>query len=270
VTTGLAASPCTIPSGLSPATNYWVTVVDANTIRLRSTEAAGQAVNITGAGVGTCHVLPNKPIYTANFRSITGATVNVATNLVTMVSHGYTTGVRGRLTALGGLLGAQTGVDYYVTAIDADTFYLSKDGPGITPIDFGISNGREFIDSEAILSTDRFYIQDHSLTNGTAVQFSSTKTLPSPLDNVTTYYVVGADSNSFQVSTVVAGAAVDLTSYNPTAPLDPDPSRHKITPTAPGAGPIDFAPNYPDMQKQDYQVIGNESWYSPVVSLEVE
>lgn len=46
----------TLPTGLATATNYWLIVVDANTVKFATTEAlalAGTAVNLTGAGAGT-------------------------------------------------------------------------------------------------------------------------------------------------------------------------------------------------------------------------
>ena len=52
----------------------------------------------------------------------------------------------------------------------------------------------------------------HGLINGQILQFSSTSGLPAGLSLSTNYYVVGATANTFQVSTTLNGAAVDLTS----------------------------------------------------------
>ena len=44
-----------LPAGLATATNYWLIVVDANTVKFASSEAnalAGTAVDITGTGTG--------------------------------------------------------------------------------------------------------------------------------------------------------------------------------------------------------------------------
>jgi hypothetical protein len=45
-----------LPAGLAVNTNYWLIVVDANTIKFATTEAnaiAGTAINLTGTGAGT-------------------------------------------------------------------------------------------------------------------------------------------------------------------------------------------------------------------------
>lgn len=50
------ATSNTLPAGLALSTNYWLIVVDANTVKFASSEAnalAGTAVNITDAGTGT-------------------------------------------------------------------------------------------------------------------------------------------------------------------------------------------------------------------------
>ena len=51
----------------------------------------------------------------------------------------------------------------------------------------------------------------HGFTNGNRVQLSSSGTLPSPLNAGTTYFIVGAALNTFQLSLTVGGAAIDLT-----------------------------------------------------------
>jgi len=52
----LANSGGALPTGLSAATDYWLIVVDANTVKFASSQAnalAGTAVDITAAGSGT-------------------------------------------------------------------------------------------------------------------------------------------------------------------------------------------------------------------------
>jgi len=48
-----------------------------------------------------------------------------------------------------------------------------------------------------------------SPVNDTAVRFTTTGTLPSPLDNTTTYYVINRTATTFNVSTSVGGSAVN-------------------------------------------------------------
>lgn len=56
------SNPGTLPTGLSAATDYYLIVVDANTIQFATSQAnaaAGTAINITGAGSGTTTVEVN-------------------------------------------------------------------------------------------------------------------------------------------------------------------------------------------------------------------
>jgi len=45
--------------------------------------------------------------------------------------------------------------------------------------------------------------------NDTAVRFTTTGTLPSPLTNTTTYYVVNRSATTFNVSTIIGGSAIN-------------------------------------------------------------
>jgi hypothetical protein len=54
-----------LPTGLSPATDYYAIVVDADTIKFASSQAnalAGTAIDLTGAGTGTQTVVVNTTI----------------------------------------------------------------------------------------------------------------------------------------------------------------------------------------------------------------
>jgi hypothetical protein len=52
----------------------------------------------------------------------------------------------------------------------------------------------------------------HGYANGTPIQIAATTTIPAGLSALTTYYVVGATTNTFQFSLTVGGAAIDITS----------------------------------------------------------
>jgi hypothetical protein len=59
--------------------------------------------------------------------------------------------------------------------------------------------------------TDTITINNHGLSNRDIVRFSTTGTLPSPLNNTTNYYVINSTTNTFQVSTSLDGTVIDLT-----------------------------------------------------------
>ena len=60
-------------------------------------------------------------------------------------------------------------------------------------------------------TNDDITITGHPYSNDNKVRFSTTGTLPAPLNSTTTYYIVGATANTIQVSLTQAGAAVVLT-----------------------------------------------------------
>ena len=65
----------------------------------------------------------------------------------------------------------------------------------------GVDTGTETLTSNA-----------HGYANGTAVQVASTATLPGGLSASTTYYVVGATANTFQLALTSGGSPINLTS----------------------------------------------------------
>jgi hypothetical protein len=65
----------------------------------------------------------------------------------------------------------------------------------------GVDTGTETLTSNA-----------HGYSNGTAVQVASTATLPGGLSASTTYYVVGATANTFQLALTSGGSPINLTS----------------------------------------------------------
>lgn len=61
-------------------------------------------------------------------------------------------------------------------------------------------------------ATDLVNKSAHGLTNGTALRFSSTGTIPGGLSASVTYYVRDASTNTFKLATTVTGAAVNISS----------------------------------------------------------
>jgi hypothetical protein len=59
--------------------------------------------------------------------------------------------------------------------------------------------------------TETFTSNTHGYANGTPVQVSATTTLPAPLVAATTYYVINAAANTYQLSLTETGSAIDIT-----------------------------------------------------------
>jgi hypothetical protein len=59
--------------------------------------------------------------------------------------------------------------------------------------------------------TETFTSNTHGYANGTPVQVSATTTLPAPLVAATTYYVINAAANTYQLSLTATGSAIDIT-----------------------------------------------------------
>lgn len=60
--------------------------------------------------------------------------------------------------------------------------------------------------------TDTFTAVAHGLSNNTVVYFTTTNTLPTGMSALTKYYIVNTAADTFQISTTLGGAAVDITS----------------------------------------------------------
>ena len=85
----------------------------------------------------------------------------------------------------------------------------------------------------------------HGLLDGDQVSFTSSTTLPAGLSAATIYYVVGRTANTFQVSTTLGGAAVNLTSQGtgthtcyPAQPINGTGSTPALAWTASSSSPL--------------------------------
>lgn len=68
----------------------------------------------------------------------------------------------------------------------------------------------------------------HGLNNGDKIRFGSTGTLPTGINNSTTYFVVNATSRTFQVATTVNGTPITFTDTGTPAALDAHDVRRGI------------------------------------------
>jgi len=109
-------------------------------------------------------------------------------------------------------LDADTGVsdtDYLRHIEDKTGTIVSNTSVAITVISI---KSNTFGTADVNTGTDTITIVGHGYTNGQKVTFTSTGTLPSGLVAATTYFIINATANTFQVSLTLGGSAVDITS----------------------------------------------------------
>lgn len=104
-------------------------------------------------------------------------------------------------------------------------FYYNKSGSAVAPtlapaegedrafieIDISTLGTQDFNTSSVNIATDTITLLNHGFVLDDPITFSTTGTLPSPLDSVTTYYVANPTTDTFQVSLTIAGPAIDIT-----------------------------------------------------------
>lgn len=118
------SSADTLPAGLLADTDYFVHVEGPNTFKLSDTYAHAIAntgyINITDAGVGEHTITPTVGAFTATIVAASD------TDTCYMATHGYTTGLKVRVSTAGTLpAGLQAATDYWVVVVAASTFKLS-------------------------------------------------------------------------------------------------------------------------------------------------
>lgn len=118
-----------LPGGLAASTDYWLIVVDANTVQVASSFAnalAGTAIDITSTGTpGTGGYRCARAAVNDDF---TSANVTITDGVLTAADHGKDTGYGPvRLTNSGGVLpqGLSTGTDYWMIVLSSSTFRLA-------------------------------------------------------------------------------------------------------------------------------------------------
>ena len=141
-------------AGIVTDSAYFVSTVDNVTVRLHPTQADAIAgintVFLTDHGVGkhslksvskksivsSINVVDGGSGYENKKRTAPVTGINTSTNLITIVDHDYKTGEKIKYTCTGTpISGLSVDTEYYVTAVDKDSFHLSQ---------IGISSDREF------------------------------------------------------------------------------------------------------------------------------
>lgn len=135
----LTNSGGSLPAGLATATDYFVIFVDANSIKLATSQAnalAGTAVDITAQNTGT-----NTVTLTPATDDVQDSTINVVTDAFTVTGHKRVSGEGPyRITAISGTLpaGLAAVTNYWAIFVDADTIKLATSQSNAlvpTPID---------------------------------------------------------------------------------------------------------------------------------------
>lgn len=63
----------------------------------------------------------------------------------------------------------------------------------------------------ADVSNDLIVSKSHGLSNGTQITFKSSGTLPAPISEQISYYVINANDNDFKISLTSGGTAINIT-----------------------------------------------------------
>jgi hypothetical protein len=139
--------------------------------------------------------------------------------VVNQRGHGFIVGDAVVITSTGALpTGLTAGNVYYVIAagFTADSFQISATSGGSAINTSGTQTGQPGIFKSALISIATpgvVTLSNHGLNPGDGVSFATTGALPTGLSIATTYFVIptGLTANTFQLSTYIAGAAINTT-----------------------------------------------------------
>lgn len=157
--------------------------------------------------------------------------VSVSADTFTYVGHPLGAGDEVRLANITGVTGfTAVSTSYYVVNVTTNTFKLAATAGG-TAIDVGGTDGTadvyQVVDASASsakrrlvgvttdVSTNTFTSTGHGMSNGWRVRVEQPVSTTN-LDTDRDYFVVGATSNTFQLSWTRGGTAIDLTGSNGT------------------------------------------------------
>jgi hypothetical protein len=199
--TGTAATP------LVSNTVYYANVVDTYSYKLSTTPSPSFTdVDFT---------IPSS----STSESFGKVIVNIATDTITINSHGFLANQPVRYQTNGGtpIAPLQDNAPYYVkTVVDANNIKLSQSlgGAAIDLTSAGTGTAHSFIYVVVSLTEETLYIPGHELVTGSKVIYSAGAGTPiGGLTSGGTYYAVKRDANIINLSTTKDGASiVNLTS----------------------------------------------------------
>lgn len=146
-------------------------------------------------------------------------TADASTDKITLEDHGFSDADVVSLVTSDTLPDPlSTGIGYFVRDATTDTFKLAltEGGTAINLTDSGTGTHRAILsahygDFTADAETDDITSTAHGMKDGQQVRLVTTDTLPAGLAVETTYYVVNASTDVFQLSATLGGAAINIT-----------------------------------------------------------
>lgn len=163
----------------------------------------------------------DKAIQVVN-KSCMPANVNTSTGDITITSHGFLNGQSYTFISTSTVpTGFTYGASYYVINASGNTFQLSatRGGSAIVPSDQGtgihtftrsLKQDNTFAPTDIDLTANTITITGHKYMDGDMLMFTSSNSLPNELGGNRMYFVINATENTFQVSLVSGGAAIQL------------------------------------------------------------
>ena len=196
----------TLVGGMSLNTIYYVSKVDNYSYQISTSSTLNPKVDLTSPSFSTDDTFAK-------------VIVNIATNTLTIPSHGFLANQPIRYQTNGGtpIAPLQNNATYYVkTVVDDNNITLSQslNGPTIDLTSAGTGVGHSFVYVVVNITEDSIYIPGHDLVTGQRVVYSNGGgTTIGGLTNGAQYFIFKVDNNIVKLSTNKAGTAiVNLTS----------------------------------------------------------
>jgi hypothetical protein len=269
-----------LPGGLDRCTDYYVNVVDANTLELSAT-VGGLPVDLTDQGVDLLQItaVEKAASLTRGAAAVAATDLDRTTGAMISTAGGFSGDVQGSFSladcSAGFPLGVSPTDEYwlvpgYRTDAPAGQYTLSRVRGG-PPVSLSGADSFAFSLAEVSAANDTITIAEHGLQTQTQVQFDVVDplldTLPAELaPPPAVFYVERVNVNAIKVRATRCGAAIDIT----------DPGVGNFTMTVPadqvdGVGNLSFTPNAATstVTRGAWRTDGHESWYSSDVTVTV-
>jgi hypothetical protein len=137
-------------------------------------------------------------------------TFKASTNTVTFANHGFANGDQISFSFITNTTGIQINTPYYIINKTDNTFQLSltSGGSAIDLLENGI--GSTFKKCTFTASSNLVSMTSHGFLNGDRVRFKTINSTTGIVVN-TFYYVINSETDTFNLSLVLGGTAIDLT-----------------------------------------------------------
>jgi hypothetical protein len=191
----------TLVGGMSLNTIYYVDKIDNYSYQISTSPTLSPKVDLTSPSASTDDTFAK-------------VIVNIATNTLTIPSHGFLANQPIRYQTNGGnpITPLQNNATYYVkTVVDDNNITLSQslNGPTIDLTAAGTGVGHSFVYVVVNIIEDSLYIPGHDLVTGQRVVYSNGGgTTIGGLTNGAQYFIFKVDNNIVKLSTNRAGTAI--------------------------------------------------------------